>query len=84
MSPVGLPAEEETSACLCIEIRKASTPVTPTLFPATRIKHSQHGLVLEPHTPLYIEKTEQVLPAKAKIDYDFLASQSAVTFCKLL
>lgn len=34
MSPVGLAPDEETSACLCIEIRKASTPDTPTLFPA--------------------------------------------------
>ena len=33
MSPVGLAPDEETSACLCIEIRKASTPDTPTLFP---------------------------------------------------
>ena len=34
MSPVGLAPDEETSACLCIEIRKASTPDTSTLFPA--------------------------------------------------
>ena len=33
MSPVGLAPDEETSACLCIEIRKASTPDTSTLFP---------------------------------------------------
>ena len=33
MSPVGLALDEETSACLCIEIRKASTPDTSTLFP---------------------------------------------------
>ena len=33
ISPVGLAPDEETSACLCIEIRKASTPDTSTLFP---------------------------------------------------
>ena len=33
MSPVGLP-DDETSACLCIEIRKASTPISPILLPA--------------------------------------------------
>ena len=32
-SPVGFP-DDETSACLCIEIRKASTPISPILFPA--------------------------------------------------
>lgn len=34
MSPVGLAPDEDTSACLCIEIRKASTPDSSTLFPA--------------------------------------------------
>lgn len=33
MSPVGLPDDDETSACLCMEIRKASTPISPILFP---------------------------------------------------
>ena len=33
ISPVGL-SDDETSLCLCIEIRKASTPISPILFPA--------------------------------------------------
>ena len=38
MIPVGLPDDEETSACLCMEIRKASTPISPILFPAEQNK----------------------------------------------
>ena len=37
MSPVGFP-DDETSACLWIEIRKASTPISPILLPAMRKK----------------------------------------------
>lgn len=33
ISPVGFPTEDVTSACLCTEIRKASTPISPHLFP---------------------------------------------------